>query len=112
MTEKELTDLRVQLYKATPLKLQLADELKHLIEGCFGNHIVTNGIRFDSSSFKLDGLYVKMVMIDPEEIGNVLVHWSQDGKYCSIYMLKVSDIRRIIQHIGKMHEHYNSNRQR
>jgi len=112
MTEKELTDVRVQLYKATPLKLQLADELKHLIEGCFGNHIVTNGIRFDSSSFKLDGLYVKMIEIDPMEFGNVLVHWSQDGKYCSVYMLKVSDIRRIIQRISKIHEYYNSRQQR
>ncbi len=112
MTEKELKEIRVQLYKATPLKLQLVNKLKHLIEECFGNHIVTNGIRFDSSSFKLDGLYVDMVQIDPEEIGNVLVHWFQDGKYCSVYKFKVSDIRRIIQRIGKIHEYYNSHQQK
>lgn len=108
MTKEQLTETRVRLYRATPLKLQLVDELISLIKGCFGDRVETNGIRFDSGNFKLGELSVNMIELDPQEIGGVLVHWSQDGKYSSVYMLKVSDIRRIIQRISKIHEHYNS----
>jgi hypothetical protein len=113
MTNQELTDMRVRLYKATPLKLQLVDELISLIKGCFGNNIETNGIQFDRNIFKLGGLYVRMIEIDPHEFGGILVHWYQKldisvryDPYCSVYMLSLREIRKIIEHIKSIHEHY------
>lgn len=73
MTEN-LNELRAKLYRAKSSKLQLVDELITLIKGCFGGKVETNGILFGSSSFKLGDLNVKMIELDPQEIGGVLVH--------------------------------------
>lgn len=112
MTEN-LNELRAKLYRAKPSKLQLVDELISLIKGCFGDKVETNGIRFDSRNFKLGELSVKMIELDPEEIGGVLVHWYpkldvslRQDPYCSVYMLSLREIRKIIERINKVHEYY------
>ena len=116
MTEKKLTEIRVQLYKATPLKLQLVDKLISLIKGCFGDKVETNGIRFDSENFKLGESSVNMIELDPQEIGGVLVHWypnfyisTKNDPYCSVYMLSLREIRKIIKRIHDIHEYYEQN---
>lgn len=116
MTEKKLKEIRVQLYKATPLKLQLVDKLISLIKGCFGGKVETNGIRFDSGNFKLGELSVNMIELDPQEIGGVLVHWypnfrisTNNDPYCSVYMLSTHEIRKIINRINRIHEYYEQN---
>lgn len=113
MTEEQLTETRVKLYRATPLKLQLVDELISLIKGCFGDRVETNGIRFDSGNFKLGELSVNMIELDPQEIGGVLVHWypkfdisTKNDPYCSVYMLSLHEIRKIINRIKRIHEYY------
>jgi hypothetical protein len=113
MTKEELTELRVKLYKAKPSKLQLVDELISLIKGCFGDKVETNGIRFDSGNFKLGELSVNMIELDPQEIGGVLVHWYPKldisiryDPYCSVYMLSLREIKKIIERIKRIHEYY------
>lgn len=113
MTKEQLTETRVKLYRATPLKLQLVDELISLIKGCFGDKVETNGIRFDSGNFKLGELSVNMIELDPQEIGGVLVHWYpkldvslRQDPYCSVYMLSMREIRKIIERIKRIHEYY------
>ena len=112
MTEN-LNELRAKLYRAKPSKLQLVDELISLIKGCFGDKVETNGIRFDSGNFKLGELSVNMIELDPQEIGGVLVHWYpkldvslRQDPYCSVYMLSLREIRKIIERINKVHEYY------
>lgn len=112
MTEN-LNELRAKLYRAKPSKLQLVDELISLIKGCFGDKVETNGIRFDSGNFKLGELSVKMIELDPQVIGGVLVHWhpkldisTKNDPYCSVYMLSLREIRKIIERINKVHEYY------
>lgn len=112
MTEN-LNELRAKLYRAKPSKLQLVDELISLIKGCFGDKVETNGIRFDSGNFKLGELSVNMIELDPQEIGGVLVHWYpkldvslRQDPYCSVYMLSLREIRKIINRINKVHEYY------
>lgn len=112
MTEN-LNELRAKLYRAKPSKLQLVDELITLIKGCFGDKVETNGIRFDSGNFKLGELSVNMIELDPQEIGGVLVHWYpkldvslRQDPYCSVYMLSLREIRKIIERINKVHEYY------
>ena len=112
MTEN-LNELRAKLYRAKPSKLQLVDELISLIKGCFGDKVETNGIRFDSGAFKLGELSVKMIELDPQEFGGVLVHWYPKldisvryDPYCSVYMLSLREIRKIIERINKVHEYY------
>lgn len=112
MTEN-LNELRAKLYRAKPSKLQLVDELITLIKGCFGDKVETNGIRFDSRNFKLGELSVNMIELDPQEIGGVLVHWypkldisTKNDPYCSVYMLSLREIRKIIERINKVHEYY------
>ena len=113
MTKEELTELRVKLYKAKPSKLQLVDELITLIKGCFGGKVETNGIRFDPGNFKLGELTVKMIELDPQEFGGVLVHWYPKldisvryDPYCSVYMLSLREIKKIIERIKRIHEYY------
>ena len=75
--EEKLKALRVKLYKATPLKLQLAAELKEKITNSFkGNFkgIEVTSITFKENSLKLGGISVKTVEIDPREIGCILIH--------------------------------------
>lgn len=111
MTEKKLRETRVKLYKATPLKLDLVDELISAIKNCF-HGVETNSIRFDST-FKVGGLYLKSLNLD--EISGVLVHWEPDRKvsrqydpYCSAYILTPRELRRIIKKITEVKEYYNS----
>ena len=112
MTEN-LNELRAKLYRAKPSKLQLVDELITLIKGCFGDKVETNGIRFDSGNFKLGELSVKMIELDPQEFGGVLVHWYPKldisiryDPYCSVYMLSLREIKKIIESIKRIHEYY------
>ena len=109
MNQEQLKQTRVQLYKATPLKLQLVDELTSKIKKCFGNKIETTSIGLDVEK-------LKMIEIDPQRIGGVLVHWypkpkvsTQQDPYCSAYILKPCEIRKIIYHIDKIHEYYAKN---
>ena len=105
MTEQQIKEMRAKLYKATPLKMQLVDELISVIKNCF-HGVETNGIRFDST-FKVGGLYLKS--LDLDEISGVLIHWEPDFKistqsdpYCSAYILKPREIRRIIKKITEV----------
>lgn len=109
--EEKLKALRVKLYKATPLKLDLVDELISTIKNCF-HGVETNGIRFDST-FKLGDNYVKLLELD--ELSGVLVHWepdfgisTQSDPYCSAYILEPREIRRIIKKITEVKNYYNS----
>lgn len=109
--EEKLKALRVKLYKATPLKLDLVDELISAIKNCF-HGVETNGIRFDST-FKLGGLYLKSLNLD--DISGVLVHWepdfeisTQSDPYCSAYIFTPREIRRIIKKITEVKEYYES----
>ena len=110
---ENLNELRAKLYRAKPSKLQFVDELISLIKGCFGDKVETNGIRFDSGNFKLGELSVNMIELDPQKIGGVLVHWypkldisTKNDPYCSVYMLSLREIRKIIERIKRIHEYY------
>ena len=110
--KKTLEQQRIELYKATPLKLMLVDELISLIKGCFPN-VETTSFRYDDSHLKLGDLIVKMIEIDPQIFGGVLVHWYpkldvslRQDPYCSVYMLSLREIRKIIERINKVHEYY------
>lgn len=118
MTNQELTDIRVRLYKATPLKLQLVDELielvKHSFTGVFSG-LEVNEMSFVNTFLKLGGLQVKMIEIDPQEVGGLLIHWhpnfsisTQSDPFCSVYMLTPREIRRIIKKVSELKDHYNS----
>lgn len=111
MNQTDLKRVRIQLYKATPLKLQLVDELISLIKGCFGDKVETTCIRYDDSHLKLGELTVKFLQID--KVGGVLVHWyprydisTHNDPYCSAYMLSVSEIRKLIKDLNRIHEYY------
>ena len=113
MNKIDLKRVRIQLYKASPLKLQLVDELISLIKGCFGDKIETTCIRYDDSHLKLGKLTVQFLEIDKAEIGGVLVHWyprydisTRNDPYCSAYMLSVSEIRKLIKDLKRIHEYY------
>ena len=118
MTEKKLRETRVKLYKATPLKLQLVDELielvKHSFTGVFSG-IEVNEMTFKDTFLKLGGLQVKMIEIDPQEVGGLLIHWypnfsisTQSDPFCSVYMLTPREIRRIIKKVNGLKDYYNS----
>lgn len=116
--KKTLEQQRIEVYKATPTKLKLVDELASLIKNCFPN-VETNGIRFDDSHLKLGGLMVQMVEIDPQEFGGVLVHWypnkniSTNGDpFCSAYILDDEEIKEIINDIKKIKQYYISHQTR
>ena len=111
MNTTDLKKIRIQLYKAKPSKLKLVDELISLIKGCFGDKVETNGIRFDSRAFKLGELSVKMIELDPQEIGGVLVHWypnfyisTKNDPYCSVYMLQTNTIKKLLRIITKINK--------
>jgi hypothetical protein len=113
MNTTELKKIRLQLDKAKPSKLKLVDELISLIKGCFGDKVETNCIRFDSGNCKLGELSVKMIELDPQEFGGVLVHWYpkldisiRHDPYCSVYMLSLREIKKIIERIKRIHEYY------
>jgi len=111
MTKEELKELRVRLYKVSPNKLELVDKLINLIKHCF-NGVETNGIRFDST-FKLGKLSVKIIEIDPQEIGGVLIHWYpiksvslRNDPFCSAYILTEKEIKKIIDKIQSVKDFY------
>lgn len=111
--KKTLEQQRIELYKATPTKLKLVDELASFINGCFGDKVETTGIRFDDSHLKLGGLTVKMIEIDPQIFGGVLVHWypnfnisTQSDPFCSAYMLSEEEINIIIKDVKNIKNHY------
>lgn len=117
--KKTLEQQRMEVYKATPTKLKLVDELASLIKGCFGDKIETTGIRFDDSHLKLGGLIVQMVEIDPQKFGGVLVHWypkkeisTKNDPFCSAYMLNEEEIKEIINDIKKIKQYYISHQTR
>ena len=99
--EEKLKAIRVKLYKATPLKLDLVDELISAIKNCF-HGVETNGIRFDST-FKVGDNYVKSLELD--ELSGVLVYWDSDH-YCSAYVLEPREIRRIIDKMKAIKDYY------
>ena len=108
-----LEQQRIEVYKATPTKLKLVDELASLIKHCFGDIVEVNGIRFDNNHLKLGGLTVSMVEIDPQKFGGVLIHWypnkniSTNGDpFCSAYMLDEEEINTIINAIKKLKRYY------
>lgn len=109
-----LNEQRTLVYKATPTKLKLVDELIELIKHCFPN-VETNGFRFDDSHLKLGELTVRMIQIDPQEFGGVLVHWypnfkisTQGDPYCSAYILTEKEINILIKEVKKIKQYYNS----
>jgi hypothetical protein len=113
MDKEQLIQQRKLLYGATDLKLQLVDKLIKSIKECFGKHIETTNLHFDSSCLELGGLTVKMIEIDPQELGGVLVHWyprpsvsTKQDPFCSIYMLTIKEIKKIIKKIQAIHAYH------
>lgn len=113
MTKEQLKQTRVQLYKATPLKLVLVDELIYSIKHCFGDKVEINGFDFKDTFLKLGKLQVRKVEIDPQEIGAVLIHWypnhtisTQDDPYCSAYMLSINELRKLIKTLQSVSNYY------
>lgn len=114
MINKEiLQKQRKAVYKPTPLKMQLVDELVKLIKGCFGNDVVTTQIGLENNYLQLEGIHVKSLEIDPMELGAVLVHWypnfrisTKNDPYCSIYTLNTNTIKKVIRKVEEIHQHY------
>lgn len=99
----ELKKARLQLYKPSPTKFQLVAKLDDLITHCHGNNIRVNGLRFDSNSFKVGELYVRMIEVKPNDIAHVLIHWypnyqisNQSDPFCSAYIMEQWEIELII----------------
>lgn len=97
MNKEELTKTRVQLYKVTPLKLKLVDELIELIKNNNDNITKINGVI-------IERITVKSIEIDPQEIGGVLIHWKPNFQlstrrdpYCSAYILHTNSLKKIIR---------------
>jgi hypothetical protein len=114
MDKEQLNQQRKLLYKATPLKLKLVDELIPLVKSCFGDNIETTNIDFkEDKTITIDGLKVRSIEIDPQEIGGILIHWysklnvsTRKDPYCSIYILNIEEIKRIIRRIKMIHTYY------
>ena len=111
----ELKKARLQLYKPTSTIYQLVDELANLITHCFGDKVEVNGLRFDSNSLKIGKLYVKMIEVNPKDIGHVMIHWYPNYKisprldpFCSAYIFKRRELDKLIQEITKIKDYYNS----
>ena len=115
MAQKKLNETRVQLYKATPLKLQLVDELINLIKTIPNRFDVEmTSITFKEKELVLgDNMAVKTIEIDPQEIGGVLVHWypnfnisTKNDPFCSVYILTVKEIKKLIKTLQKVKDYY------
>lgn len=104
MTQKKLIQTRIQLYKATPLKLQLVDEIINIIKTT-AQHVELTSLSFEKDFLTLkDNLSVRQVEIDPQEIGAVLIHWypkfdvsNTSDPFCSAYILTPNELRKIIK---------------
>lgn len=119
MTNQELTNLRVQLYKPTPLRLKLVDELITEIKTCFGDKVVTDTIEFEYHAFKLGGMWVKSVQTEEKGIGGVLVHWEANPRistttdpFCSAYVLSTNEVKSLLQHIRMIKAIYASSQKK
>ena len=114
MTKEQLKQTRAQLYKPTPSQFKLVDELTKALKECFGKHIDTTGIRLDSGSLRLkDNLSVRMIEIDPQEIGAVLIHWypkfdisNTSDPFCSAYVLTPNELKKIIKTLQNVSNYY------
>ena len=117
---EDLNAIRVKLYGATPLKLELGEELAILIKNCFGDKIETTSIDLTDRPIALfHGLVVKSLEIDPQKIGGVLVHWfpkpnisTKADPFCSVYMLHRTEIRKIIYNIKLIKDYYESSQKK
>ena len=104
MTKKQLTQTRVQLYKATPLKLKLVDEIINILK-TIAHHVELTSLSFEKDFLTLkDNLSVRQVEIDPQEIGAVLIHWypkfdvsNTSDPFCSAYILTPNELRKVIK---------------
>lgn len=112
MTQNKLTNIRVQLYNATPLKLKLVDELIQLVKTCF-KHVETTSIDFKKNCLTFNKLSVKQVEIDPQEIGGVLIHWypkfdisNTSDPFCSAYMLTINELKKLIKTLQNVKNSY------
>ena len=119
MTNQELTNLRVQLYKPTPLRLKLVDELITEIKTCFGDKVVTDTIEFEYHAFKLGGMWVKSVQTEEKGIGGVLVHWEANPRistatdpFCSAYVLSTNEVKSLLQQIKMIKAIYASSQKK
>ena len=119
MTNQELTNLRVQLYKPTPLRLKLVDELISEIKSCFGDKVVTTTIEFKRHVLKLGGIWVKSVQTEENGIGGVLVHWEANPRistttdpFCSAYVLSTNEVKSLLQYIKMVKAIYASSQQK
>lgn len=115
MTKEELTQIRVQLYKATPLKLQLVDDLIEIIKTIPNRFDVEmNSITFTNKTIVLkDDLSVREIEIDPQVIGGVLIHWypqfdvsKTSDPFCSAYILTPKEIRKINRTLQNVKNYY------
>ena len=102
--ERNIEELRKILYKLTPTRKKLADELAMKLKHCLGDNIEVTDISFKENYLKLGELSVKKIETDPQILGNVLIHWfpnynisAQKDPYCSVYALTEKEIRKIIK---------------
>jgi len=113
MTQKKLIQTRIQLYKATPLKLQLVDEIINIIKTT-AQHVELTSVSFEKDFLTLkDNLSVRQVEIDPQEIGGVLIHWfpildvsNTSDPFCSAYILTPNELRKTIKTLQKVKDYY------
>lgn len=119
MTNQELTNLRVQLYKPTPLRLKLVDELISEIKSCFGDKVITDTIEFEHHAFKLGGMWVKSVQTEEKGIGGVLIHWEANFRistttdpFCSAYILSTNEVKSLLKYIKSVKAIYASSQKK
>lgn len=109
----ELNETRKKLYKVSDDILSLVDRVKDTFTHLFpyNSHasVEVNGIRIDSRQLKIGDLSVYMIEKDPQEIGNILIHWYPNYKvstksdpFCSIYMLTEEEIKDVWRYLKKV----------
>lgn len=116
MTQKKLIQTRIQLYKATPLKLQLVDELIEAIKTIpnrFDVEMASITFFKEKELILNDNMSVKTIEIDPQEIGGVLIHWfpkfdvsNTSDPFCSAYILTPNELRKTIKTVQKVKDYY------
>ena len=109
----DINETRKWIYKVTPLKIKLVDELISSIKHCFNDKIEVTNIKFEDSHLRLGDLTVKSIEIDPQELGGVLIHWypnfnvsTRQDPYCSAYILTPKEIRKIIKTLQDVSNYY------
>ena len=119
MTKEQLMNLRAQLYKPTPLRIKLVDELISEIKSCFGEKVVTDTIEFKHHAVKLGGIWVKSVQTEENGIGGVLVRWEANPRistttdpFCSVYILSTNEVKSLLQYIKMIKATYASSQQK